>query len=66
MDLYIKSQNTSTKIQINLKSQYSMTKTFIKVVLHRLANPGLTVMMPLELEQGSSLLLTLNSGIFIK
>jgi len=32
----IKSQNSSTKLQINLKLKYSMTKTFISLVLLRL------------------------------
>ena len=43
----IKSQISSTKLQINLKFQYSMTKTFTAVDSHRLPNPGLPVMMPL-------------------
>jgi uncharacterized membrane protein len=44
----IKSQISSTKLQINLKLQYSMTKTFITVLLHRFANPGPPVMMLLS------------------
>ncbi len=33
--------------RVNLKLQYSMTKTFTTVVSHRFANIGLSVMMPL-------------------
>jgi hypothetical protein len=36
------------KLQINLKFQYSMTKTSTTVVSHRCANSGVTVMMPLS------------------
>jgi hypothetical protein len=43
----MKSQNSSTKSQINLKSQYSMTKIAIRVVSHRLVNPSLSLMTPL-------------------
>jgi len=41
----IKLQVSSTKLQINLKLQKSMTKTFSIIVSYRLANPGLSTMM---------------------
>jgi hypothetical protein len=44
-DLKIKSQISSTKLQINLKSQCSMTKTFIRFVSHILAYLNLPVMI---------------------
>ena len=44
-----KSQTSSTKIQINLKSQYSMSKTFPSIVSHCFVNPGQPLMMPLGL-----------------
>jgi hypothetical protein len=42
----LKSQISSTKLQINLKFQYSMTKTFTAAVSHHFAKMGLSVMMP--------------------
>jgi hypothetical protein len=44
----LKSQISSTKLQINLKFQYSMTKTGTTVASNRFTNPGLPVMMPLS------------------
>jgi hypothetical protein len=46
----IKSQISSTKLQINSKLQYSMTKIFTIVSFHRFATFDLLVMMP----QGTS------------
>jgi hypothetical protein len=45
VDLFRKSQQDDLTGQVNLKSQYSMTKTFTKVVSPRLANQGLPLMM---------------------
>jgi hypothetical protein len=41
----MKSQISSTKLQINPKFQYSITKTFTTVVSHRFANSALPVMI---------------------
>ncbi len=46
VDLYQKSLQDDLTGQVDLKFQYSMTKTFTTVISHRLANPGLPVMMP--------------------
>jgi len=51
----IKSQISSSKLQINLKLQYSMTKTFTAIVSLRFANPGLPVMKPLGANTDRSL-----------
>ncbi len=51
-----KSQTSSTKLQINSKFQYSMSKTFPSIALHRFANQGHLVMMPLGIT---------NSGTFV-
>jgi hypothetical protein len=42
----IKSQISSTKLQINLKSQYSMTKTFTKIAARRDVKSGEPGMVP--------------------
>jgi hypothetical protein len=42
----IKFQISSTKLQINLKSQYPMTKTFTAVGPYRFAKLALPVIMP--------------------
>ncbi len=49
-----KSQISSTKLQTNLKFQYSMTKTFTSVESHRFANPGVPVMMRLGTTEDGS------------
>jgi hypothetical protein len=43
-----KSQNSNTKLQINLKIQIPMTKTFIIIISHRRANPRLSMMKPMR------------------
>jgi hypothetical protein len=43
----IKTQISSTKLQINLKSQYSMIKTFAKIAARRDIKFGESGMMPL-------------------
>ena len=40
-----KTQTTSTKLQINLKFQYPMIKTFTVLVSHYITNPDPPVMM---------------------
>ena len=52
----IKSQISSIKLQINFKSQYLMTKTFIRLVSHIFAYPDLPVMI---------LLGTIVDGLFV-
>ena len=42
-----KLQNSNPKIQINLKYQYSMTKTFTTVVAHHFAKPAVPMTIPL-------------------
>jgi hypothetical protein len=42
----IKSQISSAKLQINLKSQYSMTKTFANIAARQDVKSGEPVMMP--------------------
>ena len=44
----IKSQISSTKLQINHKFQYSMTKASTTVVSNRFTSPGLPVMLQLD------------------
>jgi len=44
----IKSQISSTKLQINLKSQYSMTKTFTKIAARHDVKSGEPGMLPLD------------------
>ena len=41
----VKSQISSTKLQINLKSQYPMIKTFTVLVSHHIANSDPPVML---------------------
>jgi len=41
----VKFQNSSTKLQINLKFKYSMTKTFSQNGFHQLSNPGSAVIV---------------------
>jgi hypothetical protein len=48
----IKSQISSTKLQINLNFQYSMTKTFTTRLSHGQINYSTTVMMPLDIIVG--------------
>jgi hypothetical protein len=50
----IKTQISSTKLQINFKFQYTMTKakTFTTVQSYRLEKPGLSVMMPMSTTVG--------------
>jgi hypothetical protein len=73
-----KSQISSTKLQmvrqahhpepsrrVNLKFQYSMTKTFPTVVSHRFANPGLPVMMPLGTTVDESFVWSAAGGLVI-
>jgi len=43
----VKSQISSTKLQINLKSQSSMTKTFVKIAACRAIKSGAPGIMPL-------------------
>ncbi|UCD81563.1 MAG: hypothetical protein JSW26_09120, partial [Desulfobacterales bacterium] len=51
----IKSQISSTKLQINLKSQYSMTKTFPKIAARHDLKSGEPGIMPLgAMADGSS------------
>jgi hypothetical protein len=52
----IKSQISSTKLQINLKSQYSMTKTFAKIAARREVKSG---------EPGMMLLGAMADGSFV-
>jgi hypothetical protein len=44
----LKSQNSSTKLQINLNFQYPMTKTLTTVKSHHFVDPGLSVIMPVD------------------
>jgi len=54
--LTIKSQISSTKFQINLKSQYSMTKTFAKIAARREVKSGEPGMMALGATADGSLI----------
>jgi hypothetical protein len=49
----IKSQISSTKLQTNLKSQYSMTKTFAKIAAHKDAKSGEPGMLRLDAIAGA-------------
>jgi hypothetical protein len=50
----LKSQIPSTKSQINLKFQFSMTQTFGAVVAYRCLNLGCPLMMPFHTNTGES------------
>jgi len=56
----IKSQISSTKIQINLKLKYSMTKTIPTIGSHPFANSDKPVMIPMDMMTVGSMFGILN------
>jgi len=59
----IKSQISSTKLQINLKFQYSMTKTFARIAARGDIKSGEPGMMPLRAMTGRSFVWIFEFGL---
>jgi hypothetical protein len=62
----IKSQISSTKLQINLKSQYSVTKTFGKIATRYDVKSGKPGMMPLVATTDATFVWIMVEGCNIK